>query len=499
MVGISSPLEGYPTLIFDGHVSSVKEDGGGGGDYVRNKPTQQHCASTTTVASQSQIRRQRRLSSYSSSSMFLVRVISPSNLLLGLFANLSIIQYIGVIAFTTVPTATTLHPIPMMDHHHLCTSAIHTSTQRSNRKKVFFCPTSTSNTRYCHPRTNYTDCFDNYDDDTTGDTSSYSRTVASKTFNRPSVFSAGRIMNSGAVMITLLIMTAMMMMEPSVANAIADPSTTDIDDGTISSTMIMLFNDVSSTTLSSSSSAAAVTVCEMNDVTISTSVGATIPVINLVLAATSPAISSRVIDSSITACTHYVSMLIIIGSIIFERVTVKPNMTNTEEWTMGLADIGIGMSALGVLVSGYHRLAIEKGIIYYTHQPFFWVKMGIVGYDLGLSLFVTILVIQRTVSLTINDGVILTGPMSTQMAQRIREITGTHLKALCVMPLTATLMSRGVGSGFVDYTSTNVPTVGSVLVVIITIAACIVYSLEAINWDYNNNADDADDATTTIS
>jgi putative membrane protein len=205
---------------------------------------------------------------------------------------------------------------------------------------------------------------------------------------------------------------------------------------------------------------------------------------NLVIGSSVPS----VVDASLTAYGHYLSMFVIVGAILTERATVKPDMTTQEEWRMGWADIALGVSALGVLLTGYRRLSIERGVTFYIHQPFFWVKMAIVGYDLGLSLFVTVIVVQRTVQMRLHNGTVPTGPMSDRMAGRIREVTGQHLAALAVMPLAAALMARGVGSNLVDSSSSGmaVPTAGAVFVCLTTLSACVKYSAEAVNWDYGD-------------
>jgi uncharacterized membrane protein (DUF441 family) len=100
-------------------------------------------------------------------------------------------------------------------------------------------------------------------------------------------------------------------------------------------------------------------------------------------------------------------------------------------------------------------------------------RLGIFG---GLSLFPTITIIQRTVKIQ-QEGTI--EPMSEALADRLKKVMNAELKALATIPLTATLMARGVG--YINEFPTQV--VGPVLIGVVTAGAVYKYVKDAISWN----------------
>mmetsp|Transcript_35636 Transcript_35636/g.106346 ORF Transcript_35636/g.106346 Transcript_35636/m.106346 type:complete len:304 (+) Transcript_35636:114-1025(+) len=182
------------------------------------------------------------------------------------------------------------------------------------------------------------------------------------------------------------------------------------------------------------------------------------------------------IPSALAAYGHYLSILIIVASIMTERLTVKPAMSIDEEKRIAFADIITGVSGVGLLVSGYYRAtAYGKGWDFYSHEPIFWLKMTFLGIFGGLSLFPTITIIQRSVKIQM-EGTI--DPMSEKLAKRMTSILNAELSALVFIPLTATFMSRGVG--YLDDFPTEV--VGPVFFGVVTAGAVFKYVKDAISW-----------------
>jgi|UniRef100_A0A7S2UMI6 putative membrane protein len=188
------------------------------------------------------------------------------------------------------------------------------------------------------------------------------------------------------------------------------------------------------------------------------------------------AASSDAVPSALVAYGHYFSLLAIMGCITAERCTVKPNMSIDEEKLLGYADIGYGLFGTLLFVSGYYR-AVDygKGWDFYSHEPIFWLKMAGLGILTGLSLFPTITIIKRTVA--IQQGKDLE-PMSEKLANRMKSILNAEISAIIVIPITATLMSRGVG--YVNDFPTEI--VGPVGCGLVTAAAVAKYVSEALSW-----------------
>lgn len=186
--------------------------------------------------------------------------------------------------------------------------------------------------------------------------------------------------------------------------------------------------------------------------------------------------SSDAIPSALAAYSHYLSILVIVASIMTERLTVKPAMTIDEEKLLGVADIMTGVAGTALLVSGYYRAtAYGKGWEFYSHEPVFWLKMTFLGIFGALSLFPTITIIQRTVKIQ-QEGTI--EPMSEALAKRMTQVLNAELSALALIPLTACLMARGVG--YINDFPTQI--VGPAFFAVVTGGAVFKYVKDALTW-----------------
>jgi putative membrane protein len=196
------------------------------------------------------------------------------------------------------------------------------------------------------------------------------------------------------------------------------------------------------------------------------------------------------IPSALVAYAHYLSMLLMTAGITAERLTVKPNMSVEEEQFMGAADTTVGLSGVAVLISGvYWALHGGKGWEFFSHEPIFWLKMGFLGVFAGLSLFPTITIIQRVMKIRQQQdqqqqpkggegSILVLDPMSEELASRMKKVLNAELTALACIPLTATLMARGVA-----YTNDfPIETVGPVGAAVVTAVTAIKYAKDAITW-----------------
>jgi len=191
------------------------------------------------------------------------------------------------------------------------------------------------------------------------------------------------------------------------------------------------------------------------------------------------------IPSAVAAYAHFVSILVMTGAITAERLTVKANMSVEEEQFLGAADITVGLSGVAVLLSGYYRVTqYGKGWEFYSHEPIFWLKMAFLGVFGALSFFPTIIIIQRLVKIQQQrqqqgeGSILLIEPMSEELASRMKKVLNAELTALACIPLTATLMARGVA-----YTN-DVPTeiLGPIGFAVVTAGAVYKYVKDAITW-----------------
>ena len=210
------------------------------------------------------------------------------------------------------------------------------------------------------------------------------------------------------------------------------------------------------------------------------------PLIPVALA-TQPAVadaftsSATALNSAFAAYGHYLGLVLVSMSLISERLLIKPNMTQSEEDKVVIADSIYGIAGVLVLVSGYFRLTqYGKGWEFYSHEPIFWVKMLLFSIMGSSSLFPTIKLVQRAiVAKNFKDGKITEAPapMTEALANRIIKVVNGELLAICSIPLAATLMSRGVGhvDGFPWQA-------GAAVVAVATVGLGFKYVKEAVEW-----------------
>jgi len=151
------------------------------------------------------------------------------------------------------------------------------------------------------------------------------------------------------------------------------------------------------------------------------------------------------VPAALAAYGHYFALLLSVACLTVERVTVKPAMNREEETRMAIADSLYGVAGLLVVVTGYLRVtAYGKGWEFYSHEPIFWLKLTLVAVAGASSFFPTTKIIQRSVAQR-QAGEAPIPPMSEKLAARMTSIINAELLALAAIPLSATLMARGVG------------------------------------------------------
>lgn len=181
------------------------------------------------------------------------------------------------------------------------------------------------------------------------------------------------------------------------------------------------------------------------------------------------------IASAVCAYAHYLSLFVMIGALMFERLTVEPGMPKEKEQTLVVADAIYGVSAVALLVSGYYRVVeYGKGWYFYSHEPIFWVKMIFFAILGSASLFPTITSIKRFVAAEGDSW----EPMSEKLANRMKSVVNAELVMMGSIPLSATLMSRGVG--YTEAIPINI--IGPVLTGITAVGLGVKYSKEALTW-----------------
>ena len=150
------------------------------------------------------------------------------------------------------------------------------------------------------------------------------------------------------------------------------------------------------------------------------------------------------ITTALMAFLHHLFAFTLTACLVYEFVAYRKGMTIEEARRIQRVDLVYGISAGLLLVVGLLRVFFfEKGIDFYIHSPFFWVKMTaflIVGL---LSIDPTIRYIRWNKILQQNN----TPEISEQEFNRTRLLLGLELVGIVVILFSAAAMARGVGMG----------------------------------------------------
>ncbi|NJL89105.1 MAG: DUF2214 family protein [Coleofasciculaceae cyanobacterium SM2_1_6] len=149
--------------------------------------------------------------------------------------------------------------------------------------------------------------------------------------------------------------------------------------------------------------------------------------------------------SAIVAYLHYLSLAVIFAALTIESVTLKGELTLKAAWRVVIADSAYGIAAVVVLTTGILRvLYYAKDTAYYMHQPVFWIKMGLFVTVSLLSLYPTISFLQWIKLLQAEKP----PEVSPDKIKVLRQIIHWELVGLSLIPLTASMMARGIGAGW---------------------------------------------------
>ena len=148
------------------------------------------------------------------------------------------------------------------------------------------------------------------------------------------------------------------------------------------------------------------------------------------------------LKSASVAYIHYLSFMICVGALVYERISLKTNPNRKEAISLVVADIIYGLAGITLLVSGIYRvLKFGQGSDFYTNNPIFWAKIVVFALVGSLSLFPTITYVLWAIPLS--KGTL---PQVTDaLASRLRLIINFELVGFASIPFLASLMARGVG------------------------------------------------------
>lgn len=146
--------------------------------------------------------------------------------------------------------------------------------------------------------------------------------------------------------------------------------------------------------------------------------------------------------SALFAYFHHLCAFTFTACLVYEFIAYRRELSLAEARRIQRTDLVYGISAGLLLVIGLLRVFFfEKGVNFYIHSPFFWVKMAAFAMVGILSIDPTIRYIRWNKPL--HDNV---APEITDIEyKRTRILLGLEITGIAVILFAATLMARGIG------------------------------------------------------
>ncbi len=144
---------------------------------------------------------------------------------------------------------------------------------------------------------------------------------------------------------------------------------------------------------------------------------------------------------AIVAYLHYLSFMLCFAALALERIFLKQSPSRSDLISLAIADIVYGLAALVLLITGILRvLYFGQGADFYTHNPLFWIKVGVFLGVGALSLYPTFTYIIWAITLRKGE----TPDIKNGIIPRLKSIVNIELLGFTLIPLLAVLMARGV-------------------------------------------------------
>jgi putative membrane protein len=145
----------------------------------------------------------------------------------------------------------------------------------------------------------------------------------------------------------------------------------------------------------------------------------------------------------ITTYLHFLGMMALMATLLAEHVTLQPHMTRLHIQRLAVIDLGYGMAAGIVLITGFLRFAyFGKGMPYYLGTTLFYSKVGLFLLIALISIYPTVTFLSWRRMLK-RDSL---PEVDMHSVTRLRYVVRLELGLLLVIPLLAVLMARGIGS-----------------------------------------------------
>jgi putative membrane protein len=141
----------------------------------------------------------------------------------------------------------------------------------------------------------------------------------------------------------------------------------------------------------------------------------------------------------IVAWMHYVSIMLMVASLLGEHLLLKPEMDVAQARTLQRLDIVYGASATIVLVTGLLRMFLEKGPAYYNHHIAFHILFGLFVIAALLSIYPTMVFLRWRADTKAGRG----QQLAAAQFKKIQMILRVEMTLLLLAPFFATWMAHG--------------------------------------------------------
>ena len=144
----------------------------------------------------------------------------------------------------------------------------------------------------------------------------------------------------------------------------------------------------------------------------------------------------------LTAFIHHLAAFTLFSALIFQFLTIHPDLTEREIKRLRLVDIIYGCSVLVILLVGFQRLILEKGAAYYMKNGAFHAKFAVFIVVALVSIYPTIKIYQWNRSLREGEEF----EIDPAVIKKIKMCLRIEKLGFFVILLCAILMAKGVGS-----------------------------------------------------
>ena len=148
------------------------------------------------------------------------------------------------------------------------------------------------------------------------------------------------------------------------------------------------------------------------------------------------------VTTALMAFLHHLMAFTLTACLVYEFIAYRKNMSIEEMRRIQRVDLVYGISAGLLLIVGLLRVFFfEKGVNFYIHNSFFWVKMTAFVIVALLTIDPTIRYIRWNRTLKQDQGL----EISDAEYKRTRLLLRLEIIGIAIILFAAPMMARGVG------------------------------------------------------